>query len=153
MIILGIDPGIAIVGYGVIEYDGRHFRTLGMGAIRTPAGQDVEARIETVYNDMLENGDSRRRGARCDTARRTQTQCGDKRIHSASGEAVGRRLRQGGEAAGHGDDGEYSRAGPNKARRHRRRARACRLPCALRHIAHTGFLQRKENATYLKYIL
>ena len=54
MIILGIDPGIAIVGYGVIEYDGRHFRTLGMGAIRTPAGQDVEARIETVYNDMLE---------------------------------------------------------------------------------------------------
>ena len=54
MIILGIDPGIAIVGYGVIEYNSGKFRTMAMGAIRTPAGQEVEARIETVYNDMLE---------------------------------------------------------------------------------------------------
>lgn len=54
MIILGIDPGIAIVGYGVLEYNGRSFRTIAMGAIRTEAGQDVEDRLYSVYHDMLE---------------------------------------------------------------------------------------------------
>ena len=36
MIILGIDPGIAIVGWGVVEYSGSKFRTLGYGSIQTP---------------------------------------------------------------------------------------------------------------------
>ena len=46
MIILGIDPGIAIVGYGVIEYRNSVFKTLAMGSIQTPAGIDVERRLE-----------------------------------------------------------------------------------------------------------
>lgn len=54
MIILGIDPGIAIVGYGVIEYKNGKFRTIGMGSIETPAGIDVEDRLEMVYDDMCE---------------------------------------------------------------------------------------------------
>ena len=33
MIIVGIDPGIAILGYGVIEYKGNHFKTIDYGAI------------------------------------------------------------------------------------------------------------------------
>lgn len=54
MIILGIDPGLAIVGYGVIEYRNSSFRTLAMGSIQTPAGIVVENRIETIYDDMCE---------------------------------------------------------------------------------------------------
>ena len=54
MIILGIDPGIAIVGYGVIEYRNSIFKTLAMGSIQTPAGIDVEQRLEMVYDDMCE---------------------------------------------------------------------------------------------------
>ncbi len=54
MIILGIDPGIAIVGYGVIEYRNSVFKTLAMGSIQTPAGIDVERRLEMVYDDMCE---------------------------------------------------------------------------------------------------
>ena len=54
MIILGIDPGIAIVGYGVIEYNKGKFRTIAMGSIETPAGIDVEDRLEMVYDDMCE---------------------------------------------------------------------------------------------------
>ena len=54
MIILGIDPGIAIVGYGVIEYTKGKFRPIGMGSIETPAGIDVEERLKTVYEDMCE---------------------------------------------------------------------------------------------------
>ena len=54
MIILGIDPGIAIVGYGVLEYKNGKFRTIAMGSIETPAGIDVEDRLEMIYDDMCE---------------------------------------------------------------------------------------------------
>ncbi len=54
MIILGIDPGIAIVGYGVIDYRRGVFQTLAMGSIETPAGLDVETRLKMIYDDMCE---------------------------------------------------------------------------------------------------
>ena len=54
MIILGIDPGIAIVGYGIIEYKNGLFRTLAYGAITTPAHTSVESRLKTVYDDLDE---------------------------------------------------------------------------------------------------
>ena len=54
MIILGIDPGIAIVGYGVLEYIKGKFRTIAMGSIETPAGIDVEERLKMIYDDMCE---------------------------------------------------------------------------------------------------
>ncbi len=54
MTILGIDPGIATVGYGVIQYENGRFRTIAAGAIETPAGIDVEDRIEMVYDDLCE---------------------------------------------------------------------------------------------------
>jgi crossover junction endodeoxyribonuclease RuvC len=54
MIILGIDPGIAIVGYGVIEYIKGKIRPIAMGSIETPAGIDVEDRLKMVYDDMCE---------------------------------------------------------------------------------------------------
>ena len=54
MIILGIDPGIAIVGYGVVEYTKGKFRLIAMGSIETPAGLDVEERLRMVYDDMCE---------------------------------------------------------------------------------------------------
>ena len=37
MIVLGIDPGIAIVGYGIIKYNKNSFKVLSYGAITTPA--------------------------------------------------------------------------------------------------------------------
>lgn len=54
MIILGIDPGLAIVGYGVLEYRGNRFYTIAMGSIETPAGIDVEDRLKMIYDDMCE---------------------------------------------------------------------------------------------------
>ena len=54
MIILGIDPGLAIVGYGVIDYRRGSFQTLAMGSIQTPAGIDVEDRLKMIYDDMCE---------------------------------------------------------------------------------------------------
>lgn len=54
MKILGIDPGTAIVGFGVIETDGRKHSMLDAGVIRTPAHQDLELRLETIYNAVTE---------------------------------------------------------------------------------------------------
>jgi crossover junction endodeoxyribonuclease RuvC len=53
MIILGIDPGYAIVGYGVVNYDGYNFKPLGYGAITTKAGVPFCDRLVTIYQDML----------------------------------------------------------------------------------------------------
>ena len=50
MIILGIDPGLAIVGWGVIEYSKSKFKTLGYGSIQTPAGQPTEERLNTIFD-------------------------------------------------------------------------------------------------------
>lgn len=52
MIILGIDPGLAIVGWGVIEADRGRMRPLAFGAITTPAHTDIEARLLMIQNDM-----------------------------------------------------------------------------------------------------
>lgn len=54
MVILGIDPGYAIVGWGVIEYSGSKFRTLGYGSIQTPSGIPIVDRLEMIYKGMLE---------------------------------------------------------------------------------------------------
>ena len=52
MIILGIDPGYAIVGYGVVSYDNRTFTPITYGAVTTEAGLDVDLRLEQVYDGI-----------------------------------------------------------------------------------------------------
>ena len=52
MIILGIDPGYAIVGWGVLEYSGNSFKTLGYGSIQTPAHTDADSRLLEIYRGM-----------------------------------------------------------------------------------------------------
>ena len=54
MIILGIDPGFAIVGYGVLEYRNNHFRVLDYGAITTEAKTPMYDRFLSIYNDLNE---------------------------------------------------------------------------------------------------
>ncbi len=52
MVILGIDPGYAIVGWGVIEYAHSKFRVLGYGAITTEVETPFAERLQIIYNDM-----------------------------------------------------------------------------------------------------
>lgn len=52
MIIIGIDPGYAIVGIGVVEYNGNRFRTLEYNAITTPAGMPTVERLKKIYTEM-----------------------------------------------------------------------------------------------------
>ncbi len=54
MRILGIDPGLAIVGWGVIDYAGSRFRTVAYGSIQTPAGMRTEERLARIFDGMNE---------------------------------------------------------------------------------------------------
>ena len=55
MIILGIDPGIATLGYGVIEKDARgNFRAIDCGVVVTPKDESLPVRLA-----MLEEGISK----------------------------------------------------------------------------------------------
>ena len=52
MIILGIDPGLAIVGWAVIESARGVTRPIAYGAITTPAHTDIESRLLIIENDI-----------------------------------------------------------------------------------------------------
>lgn len=54
MIILGIDPGFAIVGWGLIESVKGNIRPLAYGAITTPAHTPIESRLYTIQHDLEE---------------------------------------------------------------------------------------------------
>lgn len=54
MRIIGIDPGYAIVGFGIIEYDNSRFKTVDYGAITTPAGIDFNKRLKIIYEDLCQ---------------------------------------------------------------------------------------------------
>lgn len=52
MKILGIDPGMAIVGYSVIEFNGKTPELLHSGSIQTAKGEKESARLLEIWEDM-----------------------------------------------------------------------------------------------------
>ena len=54
MVILGIDPGYATTGFGVLEQVRGTIRLLNYGTITTPAGVDFSRRLVMLYDDMNE---------------------------------------------------------------------------------------------------
>ena len=57
MIILGIDPGTAMLGFGVVERTGTRLRAIDYGVIKTPSTLPLPARLESIYlalNDLIE---------------------------------------------------------------------------------------------------
>lgn len=52
MRILGIDPGYAIVGYGVVDYAASRFSVVEYGAVTTPAGMEFNQRLLLIYREL-----------------------------------------------------------------------------------------------------
>lgn len=52
MIILGIDPGIAIVGWGVIRFENSKATALDYGSVMTGPELSVEERLEIIYDRL-----------------------------------------------------------------------------------------------------
>ena len=54
MRVLGIDPGYAIVGWGVVEYIGNRFAPIGYGAVITEKDTPFEQRLIEIYEGVLD---------------------------------------------------------------------------------------------------
>ena len=54
MRILGIDPGIATIGFGIIDTEKNQSRLVKCGVISTPAHTSLSSRLEQIYTDMCD---------------------------------------------------------------------------------------------------
>lgn len=52
MRVLGIDPGIATIGFGALESSKNSHRLIKCGVITTPAHTSLSSRLEQIYDDM-----------------------------------------------------------------------------------------------------
>ena len=52
MIILGIDPGLALLGYGIVEYERNSYRMLNYGCITTQAHSPTPQRLRSIYSGI-----------------------------------------------------------------------------------------------------
>ena len=54
MRILGIDPGIATIGFSILDASGMKFNPVGCGVITTPAHTSLSDRLVTINDDLSE---------------------------------------------------------------------------------------------------
>ena len=54
MRILGIDPGYALMGYGIIEKKGNQFTVCDYGSISTEAGAPMPQRLKFLYSSLMD---------------------------------------------------------------------------------------------------
>jgi len=52
MLVLGLDPGLAITGYGFVTGDSRELAPIAHGVIRTPAGIDTPQRLVLLHQEL-----------------------------------------------------------------------------------------------------
>jgi crossover junction endodeoxyribonuclease RuvC len=52
MVILGVDPGTATMGYGILEKVGNRFRALAYGALETPKTMPAHERLRELYHGL-----------------------------------------------------------------------------------------------------
>jgi crossover junction endodeoxyribonuclease RuvC len=50
--IIGIDPGYAIIGYGIVDYNASKFSIVNYGAVTTKAKTPFASRLEIIFNDI-----------------------------------------------------------------------------------------------------
>lgn len=54
MRILGIDPGYAILGWGIIDVVGNRFSVVDYGAVLTDTSMEMPARLQSLYNGLTD---------------------------------------------------------------------------------------------------
>ena len=52
MVVFGIDPGYAIIGWGAVSFRANTYKALGFGAVETQAHTDFNQRLETIYDEL-----------------------------------------------------------------------------------------------------
>jgi crossover junction endodeoxyribonuclease RuvC len=54
MLVLGLDPGTRIAGYGLVDVAGQRLRLVGMGVLAAPASAPVEERLAAIARKLRE---------------------------------------------------------------------------------------------------
>jgi crossover junction endodeoxyribonuclease RuvC len=54
MRIIGVDPGTATTGFGIIDHDHGRLKFIDAGVITTPAGQPMPDRLKTLYDELTQ---------------------------------------------------------------------------------------------------
>lgn len=52
MLVLGVDPGSAITGFGLVRETGNKLEAVHYGCIRTTPDKPIELRLKTIYNEL-----------------------------------------------------------------------------------------------------
>lgn len=52
MRVLGIDPGIATIGFGILDFQKNTYKLVQCGVISTPAHTSLSSRLELIYSDL-----------------------------------------------------------------------------------------------------
>ena len=53
MLVLGIDPGTAITGYGLVKGEGDDLTLVAYGAITTPSDWPLPERLQRIYRELM----------------------------------------------------------------------------------------------------
>ena len=53
-LILGLDPGLAATGWGVIRADGNRIAHIGHGTVKTPASAPLAERLASLYDHLMQ---------------------------------------------------------------------------------------------------
>jgi crossover junction endodeoxyribonuclease RuvC len=54
MLVIGLDPGLATTGYGVVRGDGHHLEVVDYGVVRTPADAPLAQRLMMLHDRITE---------------------------------------------------------------------------------------------------
>ncbi len=52
--VIGVDPGLSITGFGILDYKGGQIRTVAFGTIKPPAKESLPNRLEYLNSHMTE---------------------------------------------------------------------------------------------------
>ncbi|MDG2397981.1 MAG: crossover junction endodeoxyribonuclease RuvC [Candidatus Marinimicrobia bacterium] len=52
--VIGVDPGLTITGFGILDYKGGQIRTVAFGTIKPPAKESLPNRLEYLNSHMTE---------------------------------------------------------------------------------------------------
>lgn len=52
MIVLGVDPGLTSIGYGVLESDGRNILVKGFGSFATSKNEPLSSRLKSIHSSL-----------------------------------------------------------------------------------------------------
>ena len=52
--VIGVDPGLTITGFGILDYKGGQIRTIAFGTIKPPAKESLPNRLEYLNSHMTE---------------------------------------------------------------------------------------------------